>query len=223
MTTTTATPTSTVRRSSRARRSRRLATVLAAAGAALAVWAVAAPLLGVDLVAMTGATAATIGPVRVALSALVVGAAAWGLLAVLERVTARAGRAWTAVALTVLVVSLPAPLASATSLAAGVALAAVHLAVGAVLIGLLPRTAGPASPDAASARAPGRDPGRPGCAPPRAAPTLAAEEVRMGRGRVDALVVLLLGVWLLATPVLASPAVAGRGDDLDSAGRRAVP
>src|SRR5690606_3568050 len=83
------------------------------------------------------------------------------------------------------------------------ALAAVHLAVGAVLIGLVPRTAGPASPDAASARAPGRNPGRPGCAPPRAAPTLAAEEVRMGRGRVDALVVLLLGVWLLATPVLA--------------------
>ena len=127
--------------SPRTRRTRRLLAVLAAAVAALAVWAVAGPALGVDIVAATGATTAAIAPVRSVLSAAAVGLAGWGLLAVLERVTARPRRVWTAVAVAVLVVSLPAPLLSASSLAAGVTLAAMHLAVGAVLIPLLPRSA----------------------------------------------------------------------------------
>lgn len=118
------------------RRTRALATV-AAAGAALAVWTIAHPIAGVDLVVDTGAGPTTVGPAAVVLVPILVGLAAWGLLAVLERYTARAAARWTAIAAAVLLVSLFGPIGSAVGAGATVALLALHLVTGAVLIPIL--------------------------------------------------------------------------------------
>lgn len=119
----------------------RALTVGGAVLAALAVWAIAGPVAGIDLrVAPDGQTPHTVGPAMVALSSLTAGLAAWGLLALLERVTARATRVWTVTALIVLAASMLGPPA-AVSTAALVGLAAMHLVVAAVLVPVLPRTA----------------------------------------------------------------------------------
>ncbi len=68
-----------------------------------------------------------------AIVAVLTGLAGWALLTVLERLTKRARTAWTAIALVLLLVSLAGPL-SATTPAATVGLAALHLVVAAVLI-----------------------------------------------------------------------------------------
>jgi ABC-type Na+ efflux pump permease subunit len=84
-------------------RARALA-VIAAALAALGVWLVTDPLLGIDL---TGPTAPgsqqlqPIAPAMVAGASLVTGLAGWALLALLERFTARARTIWTAIAVLV--------------------------------------------------------------------------------------------------------------------------
>ena len=84
----------------RPRRARALA-VIAATLAALTVWLITDPLLGIDL---TGTTAPgsqqlqPITPAMVAGASLVTGLAGWGLLALLERFTARARTTWTAIA-----------------------------------------------------------------------------------------------------------------------------
>jgi hypothetical protein len=68
--------------------------------------------------------------------------AAWALLALLERLTARARTIWTIVAVVVLVASLGTPLLGSGVTAANRAvLELLHLAVGAVLIPALRRTA----------------------------------------------------------------------------------
>lgn len=103
-----------------------------AAGSAALVW-VGARLLGVDLAVRSGSGTREIGLVSVIVTAVVVALAGGGLLRVMERRAARAGRVWTAVALTALVVSLAGPACAAT-LSAGLALAAMHLVVGAVVI-----------------------------------------------------------------------------------------
>jgi hypothetical protein len=103
-----------------------------AAGAGALVWVVARA-LGVDLAVRSGSGTREIGLVSVIVTAVVVTLAAGGLLRVLARRTARAGRVWTGVALAVLVVSLAGP-ASAATWSAGMALAAMHLAVGGVVI-----------------------------------------------------------------------------------------
>lgn len=127
-------------RPARTRRTRLLALVGAAA-AALAVWALADPLAGVDLTVSTGGGTQEIGSGTVVLVSLLAGLAGWALLDLLERFTAHAREIWTATALVVLVVSLLGPLGAAASAAATVALAGMHLAVGAVLIPLLARSA----------------------------------------------------------------------------------
>ena len=111
----------------RPRRARALA-VIAAALAALAVWLVTDPLLGIDL---TGTTAPgsqelmSITPALVAGTSLVVALAGWALLALLERFTARAR----------------------TTTANALALALMHVAVAAVFIPMLAGTApAPARP-----------------------------------------------------------------------------
>jgi hypothetical protein len=58
----------------------------------------------------------------------------WGLLALLERRTARARTVWTVVAVTVLLVSLSLPLIAGTTVPAKIALAMMHVAIAAVLI-----------------------------------------------------------------------------------------
>lgn len=119
----------------------RALTVVGAVLAALAVWAVAGPVAGIDLrVAPDGQPPHSVGPAMVALSSLTSGLAAWALLAVLERFIARAARVWTVIALIVLAASMLGPPA-AVSTAAGVSLAAMHLVVAAALIPTLPRAA----------------------------------------------------------------------------------
>lgn len=109
--------------------------------AALAVWAVLAPLAGLDLAAMQGSSTIQIGGISVGVASAVAGVAGWGLLSLLERRTDRARRSWTIVALIVLVLSLGSPLASGMDIGAKLGLAALHLTVGAVLIPGLRRTA----------------------------------------------------------------------------------
>lgn len=112
---------------------RRVGTLAAATGAGLAGWAVAVPLAGIDLAVHQGGAVRPVGPAAVALACLVAGSAGWALLAVLERRPGQPNRAWLAVALIALAVSLAGP-AGAVTVAGGVALAGLHLIVGAVLI-----------------------------------------------------------------------------------------
>ncbi|MPV37868.1 DUF6069 family protein [Georgenia subflava] len=119
-------------------RRRRTAGVLAATAAGLAVWLIVTAALGVELEA-TGVGAVSWPSVIAA--GLLAGFSGWGLLAALERAGKPAGRWWTVIAVTVLVLSLPAPLVQGATLAAGVGLVTLHLAVGAVLIPMLARTA----------------------------------------------------------------------------------
>lgn len=112
--------------------------VAAAVGAGLAVWVVAVPVAGIDLAARVGGAVTPIGPIAVAAVALLAGLAGWGLLTLLERRTAHARRVWTVIAAAGLVLSLFGPLGGVSPTAI-VTLAGMHLAVGAVLIALLPR------------------------------------------------------------------------------------
>jgi Family of unknown function (DUF6069) len=138
-------------RTARPRRARALA-VIAAVLAALAVWLIADPLLGVDLAAPTrpgSEELMSITPALVAGTSLVVALAGWALLALLERFTARARTTWTAIALLVALLSLGGPLSTiaSTTVANALALAFMHLAVTAVLIaGLAATSPAPARP-----------------------------------------------------------------------------
>ena len=118
---------------------------IAAAGgtlAGIATWIIEVPLLGVGLSIRFGSGHAQtigIGPViGVSLAAALLG---WLLLAVLGRRTSRARALWTSIALVVLAASLALPLSAATTTAAIVGLIVMHLAVAAVLIPLMARTA----------------------------------------------------------------------------------
>lgn len=119
---------------------RRAATLLGAVAAPAALWWITGPLAGIEITADTGGGPAPVGPVAVVIAALVAGIAGWGLLAVLERTTRRPTLIWTWTSVAVLALSLAGPLTSSTSGPAGtLALVAMHLITGAVLIGLLPR------------------------------------------------------------------------------------
>lgn len=104
--------------------------------AALAVWVVAVPLIGVDLV--VPAAGSTVGPLAVAVTSLLAALLGWALLAVLERRTSRARRTWTITASVIALLSLAAPLTSGASPAVTATLVAMHVAVAAVLIPTLP-------------------------------------------------------------------------------------
>jgi Family of unknown function (DUF6069) len=135
----------------RPRRARALA-VIAATLAALAVWLVTDPLLGVDLIVPTrpgSEELMSITPVLVAGTSLVVALAGWALLALLERFSARARTIWTAVAVLFALFSLAGPLSTlgSSTAATAVALALMHVAVAAVLIPMLAGTSpAPARP-----------------------------------------------------------------------------
>lgn len=128
----------------RSRRKARLAAVGLAVLAAVVLWAIAEIVFGIDLQspASPGQPGFDIGPAIVAATAAVASLAGWGLLAVLERVTARARTVWTVAAVVVLLASFGGPLSGTGITAANRAvLALLHLAVGAVLISGLSRTA----------------------------------------------------------------------------------
>ena len=125
-------------------RKERLLAVAGGVVGALVVWAVAEFVVGLDL--RTPAFSSDQQPQElnaalVAVSSLVGGLAAWGVLALLERFRAHAHRAWLVVAPIALLVSLSAPL-SGTGISGSerIALVAMHLAVAAVVIPALYRS-----------------------------------------------------------------------------------
>ncbi|WP_444964034.1 DUF6069 family protein [Nocardiopsis sp. M1B1] len=113
---------------------RRMLTAAAAVLAPLALWGLAVPLMGVDLTAFPGGRARPVGPGAVAFAGMLSAAAAWGLLAVLERTARRPRRAWTVTACVVLVLSLAGPLTSGAAPVVVLVLEGMHVLVGAVLI-----------------------------------------------------------------------------------------
>ncbi len=115
--------------------------VLGAVVAAIAVWAVAT-VAGVDLAVRFGDGAPIdVTVVSVAMASLVASLAGWGLLVVLGLFTAQARTVWTVIASIATLASLGGPLSTTASSAAKVSLIAMHLAVAAVLILTLRRTA----------------------------------------------------------------------------------
>jgi hypothetical protein len=135
-----ATPAVTPAGCARIRRRTRALAIVAAAGATFTVWTIAHPVAGADLVVDTGAGPTTVTPTAVVLATVVAGLAAWALLALVERVTRRAAATWSWVAGAVLLISLPGPIGSAVGAGATVALVAMHLATGAVLIPIMARS-----------------------------------------------------------------------------------
>jgi hypothetical protein len=71
---------------------------------------------------------------------LVAGLAAWGLLALLERVTGNAKTIWTAIAVVVLVLSLLGPIGSGVGTSSKIALALMHAGAAATIIPLMRRS-----------------------------------------------------------------------------------
>ncbi|GGS91653.1 DUF6069 family protein [Streptomyces cinerochromogenes] len=118
-------------------RVRALAT-LAAVVVAILVWVLADSVFGVELRTPDGPGSSETSELTLPTAAVAAGVVAllgWGLLALLERRSARARTLWTRVAVGVLVLSLFAPL-FAQGLSAGnrVSLVLLHLGVGAVVI-----------------------------------------------------------------------------------------
>jgi uncharacterized protein DUF6069 len=120
------------------RRTRRAIAVAAGAACALVLWAVNDPWAGVDLAVRQGDTTRHVGPVAVAVAALVAGLAAWALLALLERTARHPARTFRIVALVVLLLSLVGPLGSGVGTGSRLVLLGMHLTVGAALIIGLP-------------------------------------------------------------------------------------
>jgi Family of unknown function (DUF6069) len=113
----------------------RVLSIGGAVTAAVAVWAVAVPLLGLHLIIRFGTgSPQSIGLDFVVGASLIASLAGWGLLAMLERRTPHARLIWTIAALAVLLVSLSLPLSAGTTASTRAALAAMHVAVAAVLI-----------------------------------------------------------------------------------------
>ena len=110
----------------------------------MAVWAIAVPLSGTHLLIRFGSGAAeSIGIDYVIGASLAASLAGWGLLALLERRTARARRIWTGIAFVVVVLSSNFPLTAGTTMSSKVALALMHVAVAAVLVPAMRRSPAP--------------------------------------------------------------------------------
>jgi hypothetical protein len=117
--------------------------VLGATAAATAVWAVATT-IGVDLTVRFGTGQPIhVTAVTVVLTAFLASLAGWGLLVVLRRYTANAGKIWTITAAIAALLSLAGPLSTTATTGAKVSLMAMHLAVATVLIAALRRTTRP--------------------------------------------------------------------------------
>jgi hypothetical protein len=121
-------------RNTTGRRTGRAITVVAAVAGALLLWTAGGPWAGVDLAVRQGGTTQHIGPAAVALTALVASLAAWGLLALLERIVRRPVPAYRIIALVVLILSLAGPLGGGVGTSTRLVLLAMHVTVGAALI-----------------------------------------------------------------------------------------
>ncbi|MFI7062908.1 DUF6069 family protein [Kribbella sp. NPDC050124] len=118
----------------------RLAVVGVTVVAALAVWALLAPIAGIHLDAQQGSRI-QVGVGSVFFASAAMAFAGWGLLAVMERRTLNARKAWTVVAVIACLTSLGSPLSSGIGVGAKLGLASLHLVVGAAVIVGLRRTA----------------------------------------------------------------------------------
>jgi hypothetical protein len=120
-----------------------LAVVLGATAAAVAIWIVAT-LAGAELIVSfgSGQPVQKVTVINVVVAALVGSLAGWGLLALLRRFTTNARAIWTVIAVVFLMLSLGGPLTATASAGTKVALVAMHLAVGTVVILGLRRTRG---------------------------------------------------------------------------------
>jgi hypothetical protein len=116
-----------------------LAVVGLGAAAPFLAWLVLSPAAGVALSVTTAQGESTVGPASVlvsgALASLGALAAAW----LARRFAGRPRRAFTIVALAVLVVSLVGPIGSADSTSAALGLTVLHLVVAAVVVPLVAR------------------------------------------------------------------------------------
>jgi hypothetical protein len=118
----------------------RLAVVGVTLVAALALWAVLAPVAGLELEAQQGSRI-HVGVGSVFFASAAMAFAGWGLLAVLERRTVNARKVWTVIAVIACVTSLGSPVFSGIGAGAKLGLASLHLIVGATVIFGLRRTA----------------------------------------------------------------------------------
>jgi uncharacterized membrane protein len=117
--------------------------VVGAVAAAVAVWAIAVPLLGVELLVRFGTGAPESVGIAYVLGASVIGSlAGWGLLVLLERRTSRARTIWTAIAVVAVLLSLSLPLYAGVSTSTKITLAVMHAGVAAVLIPVMRRGSG---------------------------------------------------------------------------------
>jgi predicted permease len=116
--------------------------VAGATAAAVALWTLAVPLLGIHLLVRFGNSAPENVGIGFVIGASLVGSLlGWGLLAMLERHTARARTIWTGVAAVLGLMSLSLPLSAGTTTSTRIVLALMHLAVAAVLIPTLRQSA----------------------------------------------------------------------------------
>jgi hypothetical protein len=109
---------------------------------AVAWWAVLTQAFNLNLEAKQGAII-HIGAVSVLIAALATSLAGWALLAILEHNTVAARKAWTITATIACALSLASPLTAGIGTDTKLALASLHLVVGAVVILGLRRTALP--------------------------------------------------------------------------------
>ncbi|MEV4543521.1 DUF6069 family protein [Micromonospora echinaurantiaca] len=117
---------------------RRALGVAAAVVACVLIWAVGA-IAGVDYtVRNPGQPAMELGPAAIVTVSLGSALLGWAALAVLERLTRRGTAIWTVLAAAVALLSLFPVVATDATAGAKVALGAMHLAVAAALIALLP-------------------------------------------------------------------------------------
>jgi uncharacterized membrane protein len=117
--------------------------VVGAVIAAVAVWAIAVPLLDVQLLVRFGTGAPESVGIAYVLGASVIGSlAGWGLLVLLERRSSRARTIWTAIAVVAVLLSLSLPLYSGVSTSTKITLAVMHAGVAAVLIPVMRRGSG---------------------------------------------------------------------------------
>jgi Family of unknown function (DUF6069) len=113
----------------------RAISVATATLAAVAVWAIAVPLLGIHLLVRFGSgPALSVGIEAVVGASLAASLLGWALLSLLERHARRARTIWSRIAIVALLVSLILPLSAGADISTKVALALMHLAVAAVLI-----------------------------------------------------------------------------------------
>ena len=91
-------------------------------------------------VATVGSDDRTIGFGQVIVMTGVTGLIAWGLLAVLERITSRAKTIWTVIAVIVVVLSILGPIDGGVDTASKVVLALMHVGAAATIVPLMRRT-----------------------------------------------------------------------------------